>query len=243
MLLYPCAKIAIDSQGGGRAVLEALHDPDKIRAEFNEQPLWPVIIPDKPEPTDSQQGLHILEIISFADAKWTKYANESLKKDMEDKAILFPEFNSAILGLALEDDKASGFNKKTKKKDVELRSVEYDSLEDCMLEIEELKNELCNINLIHTDGGRERWDTPQIAIPGSTKKGRLKKDRYSALLMANSVARDMKRVIVPIMPKMDLAGGGFAHSIEQKTNQSAGRMFTGPEWTQQKMDFFVVRRN
>ncbi len=59
-----------------------------------------------------------------------------------------------------------------------------------MLEIEELKNELVLIEHSRTPNGRDKWDTPQVKGIGA-KKGRLRKDRYSALLMANMVGRTL----------------------------------------------------
>jgi hypothetical protein len=91
---------------------------------------------------------------------------------MEDKAVIFPFFDAATLGLSLEDDKRS--NRK------------HDTLEDCVMEIEELKNELSLIVITQTQNGRERWDTPDTR---SGKKNKLRKDRYSALIMANWSAR------------------------------------------------------
>jgi hypothetical protein len=43
MLLFPCMAIALDTQGGGIAVEEALHSESHILP--GEQAIWPVIIP------------------------------------------------------------------------------------------------------------------------------------------------------------------------------------------------------
>ena len=56
----------------------------------------------------------------------------------------------------------------------------YDTLEDTAMEIEELKDELSTIVMTITTAGRERWNTPEVKL-GSGKKGRMRKDRYSAL--------------------------------------------------------------
>ena len=37
----------------------------------------------------------------------------------------------------------------------------YDTLEDCVMEIEELKDELSMIVMTQTSTGREKWDTPE----------------------------------------------------------------------------------
>ena len=45
MKLFPCIHIAMDAQGGGVAVMESLHDKDKI--QDGEVPIWPVIDDNK----------------------------------------------------------------------------------------------------------------------------------------------------------------------------------------------------
>ena len=176
MKTFPCERIGMDSQGGGIAVMEALHDQDKM--EPGELAIWPIIVAGKPEPTDGEPGLHIVDMINFASADWTAEANHGLRKDFEDKACLFPYFDNLTLGLASIQD--------------ELNSRLYDTISDCLLEIEELKNELSIIIITQTLTGRDRWDTPEIKLPGN-RKGRLRKDRYSALLMANMVSRQLAR--------------------------------------------------
>ena len=61
-----------------------------------------------------------------------------------------------------------------------------------MLEIEELKEELSTISHMTTQTGKDKWDTPETVLVGN-KKGRLRKDRYSALLIANMAARRINR--------------------------------------------------
>ena len=79
MKLFPCVHIAMDAQGGGIAVMESLHDKDKIR--HDEFPIWPVIDDDKPKDTDDERGLHILEMCQFARYEWLSEANHGLRKD------------------------------------------------------------------------------------------------------------------------------------------------------------------
>jgi hypothetical protein len=104
----------------------------------------------------------------------------------------------------------------------------YDTLEDCMLEIEELKDELATI--VHTQTGqslRDRWDTPETKLAGG-KKGRLRKDRYSALLMANMAARTLART--PREPEYK-ARGGFANQLARGGRRdAAGPLYVGPDW-------------
>lgn len=208
MKTFTPERIAIDSQGGGVAIIEALHDKDKIAA--NEVPLWEIIETGVSKPSDVEQGLHIIEKINFASVDFTSGSNHGLRKDMEDKIILFPFFNAAALSASLEEDNIHGRI--------------YDTLEDCMMEIEELKNELTTIVVTNTDTGRERWDTPDAKIPGM-KKGKLRKDRYSALLMANYSARNLDKAPKPINYETT---GGFADSIAK--NEEKGVSFIGTPW-------------
>ena len=77
MLKFPCVHIALDAQGGGIAVEEALHDRDKLRE--GELPIWPIIDIDKEKDTDGHAGLHILELCQFAKADWLAEANHGLR--------------------------------------------------------------------------------------------------------------------------------------------------------------------
>jgi hypothetical protein len=214
MKAFPCVGIAIDSQGGGGMVAEVLQN--KRLMEEGEMPLWPAINPSKDQPTDNYAGKHILHMINFADAKWTSAANHGMRKDFEEKLLLFPYFDAFSIGLAIEEDKR--------------RASIFDSLEDCVQEIEELKRELYTIVVTLTDStNRERWDTPDIK-DGSMKKGRLRKDRYSALLMANAIARDIQIESPEIAYNPE---GGFANQIELKPLDQAktfGDFYSAPDW-------------
>jgi len=101
----------------------------------------------------------------------------------------------------------------------------YDSLSECILEIEELKNELTTIVMTQTSTGpnaRDRWDTPEVKMPNG-KKGRLRKDRYSSLLIANMVARQMARTLKGV--EYDFVGGRAREMVNHN-----GQMYKGPEW-------------
>lgn len=215
MKIFPCSRIGMDAQGGGVAIEEALHDPTKI--EDGENLIWPVIDYDKAKDTDDQPGLHIIELVQFARADWTAQANHGLRKDFEDKILLFPRFDNLTLGLALDQEG----------KDIlesDLNPI-YDSLSECIIEIEELKNELTTIVMTSTStgsGARDRWDTPEVKLQGG-KKGRLRKDRYSALVIANMLARQMNRTLQTI--SYDVVGGNSKDIVKHN-----GQMYKGPEW-------------
>jgi len=215
MKIFPCTRIGLDAQGGGIAIEEALHDPGKL--EDGEQLIWPAIDYSKPKETDGQQGLHILELIQFARAEWTSQANHGLRKDMEDKILLFPRFDNLTLGLTLANEGQDIMS-------TDLNPI-YDSLSECILEIEDLKNELTTIVMTQTSNGpnaRDRWDTPEVKM-SSGKKGRLRKDRYSALIIANMLARQFNRALGPTT--YDIIGANAKDVVKQK-----GNMYKGPEW-------------
>jgi len=207
MRIFPCIHISMDAGGGGIAVMESLHDKDKIKPD--EFAIWPTIDEDKEKDTDDQRGLHILEMCQFSKYDWLAEANHGLRKDFEDKVILFPMFDTISLGIANAEDGLKGRN--------------YDTLEQCVMEIEDLKDELTMIQITQTATGRDKWDTPETVI-GTGKKGKLRKDRYSALIMANMAARTLARIPTPEEYNFY---GGFA-TIEKTDNK--GDMYSGPNW-------------
>ena len=215
MKVFPCERIGMDAQGGGIAIEESLHDPGKL--EPGEILIWPVINDDKAKDTDDQQGLHILELVQFARAEWTSQANHGLRKDLEDKVLLFPRFDQLSLAFALDQE-----NKDIMTSDL---TPIYDSGSECILEIEELKNELTTIVMTQTSSGsgaRDRWDTPDVKLPNG-KKGKLRKDRYSALIIANMLARQLTRNLPPI--NYEIIGTNASQAVAQK-----GQMYKGPAW-------------
>ena len=216
MKVFPPLKIGIDAQGGGVSIEEALHDPDKLFE--GEKLIWPVTDIEKPKDTDSQSGSHILELIQFARADWTSQANHGLRKDLEDKVLLFPKFDNLTLGLALDREGKSII-------DTDLNNL-YDSVSECILEIEDLKSELTTIVMTQTSNGpnaRDRWDTPELKLPNG-KKGRLRKDRYSSLVIANMLARQLNRSLEPI--NYDIIGA----NLKNITTGSDNKMYKGPDW-------------
>lgn len=212
---YPIVAIGCDSQGGGFAIEEALHDLDKLRD--GEVPIWPVIDLDDPKDTDNQAGEHILHMVNFSNGDWTSSSNHWMKKDMEDRTLLFPHFDAIKLGLASEMDIIEAREK-------EKEGKFYDSLEDCMHELEALKDEVSIITRIRTPAGRERFDTPEVKT-GRNKKSKLRKDRYSALLIANSVARSVYRTLAD--PTYNVVGAVVGSKIKKGQQ---GQMYVGAEW-------------
>ena len=213
MKLFPCIHIAMDAQGGGVAVMESLHDSDKIRE--GEYPIWPTIDDEKPKDTDGERGLHILEMCQFARYEWLAEANHGMRKDFEDKILLFPFFDPLSLTISEHEDT--------------MKNRMFDTLEECIMDIEELKNELSMIQMTQTSAGRDRWDTPEVVV-GTGKKNKIRKDRYSALLMANMAARIMQRT--PVQSDYQFYGGFATGVHRQKTDEN---LYNGPSWFADQM--------
>lgn len=219
MKLFPCTEIALDTQGGGVSIEEALHDSANLLE--GEIPIWPTIDPDKEKPTDDKPGLHILKKCVFAKAEWLSEANHGMRKDFEDKILLFPFFDSVSLELSYQQD------------DIEKRT--YDNLEDCVLNIEDLKDELSSIVITTTPSGRERWDTPETKTDVG-KKVSQHKDRYSALLMANMSARTKPNT----NPFDNYVGtGGIAQPMKPEDLYPETNELIGPDWWTSSMKGFV----
>lgn len=214
MRVFPIERIMMDSQGGGIAVNEALHETSNLHP--GELPFWPVIDEDKEKPTDDEPGLHIIELVNFAKAEWTSEANHGMRKDLEDKILLFPKFDPIVLGLAAEQDK--------------INNKLYDTLEDCVMEIEEMKNELVLIEITQTPNGRDRWDTPDIKV-GANKKKKMRKDRYSALLMANMGGRNFSLDGQAAYESY----GGFSSGVVGKKAKLA---YVAPQWFKSAQDAY-----
>jgi hypothetical protein len=214
MKLFPCLHIAMDAQGGGVAVMESMHDKDKIKE--GEVAIWPIIDDNKAKDTDDEQGLHILEMCQFAKYDWLAEANHGMRKDFEDKALLFPDFDSLSLVISEHQDTEKGRM--------------FDTLEECILDIEELKDELSMIQMTQTSAGRDRWDTPQVVI-GTGRKSKIRKDRYSALLMANMAARIIQRT--PEQAAYNFYGGFATGGHKPKGKDE--KMYSGPSWFSENM--------
>lgn len=243
LAVFPCDHIGIDKMGGGVGIIEALQNKKQLRE--GEVPIYPYVRYGNNDPffwepkeneTDNLMGLHILHVCQFANTDFVSQANHGMKQDMESGKLLFPFLDSISLELAIEEDKDH------EKAGRPIRV--YDSLEDCMMEIEDLKDELASI--VHTQTpqtGRERWDTPEIKLEGG-KKGRDRKDRYSALLIANMVARVLGSGIQ--LPEYT-PYGGFAHDLTSSSqdNKLDGpqKMYVGnPQWDMNTNLYGVVSR-
>jgi len=206
MKYFNCVAIAIDAQGGGNEVITRLADENLMEA--GEHKLYPIIDYENPSDTDGLAGLHLIHKIEFAKADWVSAANHGLKHDIENKVCLFPHNDAVEIALAMQEKESTG--------------QLYDTLEDCIFEIEELKNELCTIVMTATPSGRDKWDTPEVKLVGS-KKGRMRKDRYSALVMGNAVGRALSNITVK--PAYEFHLGWVA----EKADTGNGPLYVGPQ--------------
>jgi len=220
----PCVRLVMDSQGGGHQIAEALNDSDKLNP--GERFIWPIIIEGEKKETDNNAGEHILELVNFSNGEWVSLANHGLKKDFEERTILFPYFDPAEIELALELDKELGRTKLDEITGEPLRLS--DTLEDCIDNIEAMKDELATIVHTETINGREHWDTPQKKSEGQ-EKTRLRKDRYSALLLANASARDMA-LHPDLGPCKPPTVGGAAHQEAWKNKGVDSSVQMAPDW-------------
>lgn len=165
--------IIMDKNGGGIAIAEALSSFDTCKD--GEYPIYLTINREDPQPDDIKQGIHILELL-VPTTDINSEANHGMLKDLQDKVLLFPMFDTIEMAKALEMDK--------------INEIKYDTYEKLVEEIEELKNEMTTIVCTPSANlGKEMFNTPDIKQPGQ-KKGRLRKDRYSALLYMNYYARN-----------------------------------------------------
>jgi len=176
-------QIGIDAEGGGREIR------DELLSLVN--PIYEVVEIGNIKDTDIKQGPHILKLINFQDYQWVSSANHTLKRDMENKNLLFPKYDPyAILAEEELDSKKGGFFKFQKVKVNEGETVE-DSIDYIYDEIELMKRELTSIVRTESATGRERWGLPTKKSTESAESRSFKKDRYSALLIANAVSNEV----------------------------------------------------
>jgi hypothetical protein len=108
------------------------------------------------------------------------------------------------------------------------------------MEVEELKDELVTVVVSVTAGGRERFDTPEIKTDVG-KKGRMRKDRYSALVIANMLARELQRGIPA--PMYNNIGTVISPGVFDTS--PSNKMYLGQEWASNinQNTCFGIRRN
>jgi hypothetical protein len=165
---FPVKLICCDIGGGGLSIKEGLIDADKM--DKGDVPIYDM----DDENMRGNQGAYILKMIAFQNAEWRKESHYGLKKDISDKRILFPLFDTVQVAST----------------DYMENSKDYETLDECYTEIEECKYETILIKHDMTNTGTERWDVPKLKISGADEiKKSLKKDRFTSLLLANWACR------------------------------------------------------
>jgi hypothetical protein len=212
--LFNPIRIEMDSQGGGYAIEEMLHNKKLLNIDEGDFPIYQIIDFDDPKETDGEtDGRHILHLVKQSN-EFNQDANIALHKSLETRTLLFPAFDSVRMYAAIEAEKSSG--------------VIFDTYEENVFNIEELKNELCTIHMSETATGKERFDTPQVVQPGAVegraRKGRLRKDRYTALLLSHKFIYDTE-----IAPDTGIDYNDVPGNIEKRARPDKNEaMYRGP---------------
>lgn len=212
--MFGPVRIEMDSQGGGYAVAEMLRNKKLMDVEGGDFPIYEVIDFDDPKETDGEtDGRHILHLVQQS-SEYNQNANIALHKSLETRTMLFPAFDSVKMYAAIEAEKSAG--------------VIFDTFEENVFNLEELKNELCTIQMSETATGKERFDTPQVVQPGAVegraRKGRLRKDRYTALLLSHKYIYDTHVATGTDVDYEDVPGN-IAKRLKPGKNEA---MYQGP---------------
>jgi len=203
---FNCKMFVLDSGGGGVSIREGLRDPDKLLDENDD-----LIYDMDDDDVKGLKGLHILKVVEFSDYKWRREAHTGLRKDLLEMKILFPNYDLAEVALSSYRDSKMG--------------KIYDTIEDVHLEILQCKQETALIKRTETSTGQEKWDVPKIVGLNSEEvKKQLKKDRFTALMLANWGWRFVDQNDYPV--SVDFVGGVAQNYGKDKQNLS-GPMYVG----------------
>lgn len=212
--IFNPVRIEMDSQGGGYAVAEMLRNKKMFDMTKGDFPIYETIDFDDPRSTDGEtDGRHILHLVKQT-SDFNQEANICLHKSLETRTLLFPAFDSVKMYAAIEIEKSMG--------------VLFDTYEENVFNIEELKNELCTIQMSETATGKEKFDTPHVVqaggVEGRTRKGRLRKDRYTALLLCHKYIYETSISNDDGIDYNDIAG----NIVSSKNKQTDEPLYRGP---------------
>jgi len=185
-------RIEMDSQGGGYSISEMLRNKKLINKKEHDFPIYEIV--DDKNMTDFDgldDGPHIISLVKPT-SDWNAEANRSMHKSFETVRLLFPAFNPIKMQAALIVEKHS--------------NIIVDTYEDCVNEIEELKNEICNIQITQTKSGKERFETIEAKSQAGPNRSILHKDRYSALLLAYAYINSLLSGKTTFIDYNDIAG-------------------------------------
>jgi hypothetical protein len=160
---FNVVRIGMDAGGGGLTIKDML-----VLDEFTQQserPIYEVEADDQTRPGD-----YILQMINFA-PKWIEEANFLLQKNIEDKNIMFP---SRVINP--KHYTGTGIINETE------ADLVFEEVINC-------KKELYQISVTQTPHGIRHFDI-NPSLEAKKRKIRPRKDRYSALLIANYIAND-----------------------------------------------------
>ncbi len=212
MQVFNTEHIIMDKNGGGVAVAEALSSRKSCKE--NEMPVYPIPDPEDIKFEDNKPGLHILELL-HPTGEINSNANHGMLKDLQDKVLLFPLYDTVELEKAIILD--------------EMNNLKFDTYEQLAEEIEELKNELTTIVCTPSSQiGNETFHTPDNVGQGPGKRRtRMRKDRYSALLYANYYARN-KDKNQPIVIEYKATGASTKDATSKMISNKNTGMYYGP---------------
>lgn len=211
-------RIDIDSEGGGREIRDSMM--------VLEDPVLEIVDFFEPKRSDNMKGHHLIKLFNPQDHKLVAGANHSLKKDMEDKILLFPKYDPYEMLASELIDEQSGFNKY---RDVKLLDHERleGTIEAVYDEIEAMKKEMTSIVVKLTNTGKESW-----VLPGKKAEAaqniEFKKDRYSALMIANAAANEIKRANeASLIPDSAYVGILADKAKKARKNKNSEQMYYG----------------
>jgi hypothetical protein len=212
--LFEPIRIEMDSQGCGYPISEMLRSKKGLNTENGDVPIYEIVDPEDLKPTDGEtDGPHILHLVQQSN-EFNAYANAALHKSFETRRLLFPAFDVVAMQSALIAEKAL--------------NIGIDTYEECIYNIEELKNEICTIQRTETATGKDKFDTPSTVtsavMEGRQKKGRLRKDRYTSLLIGHKFIYSTDVAPVSSIDYADTAGN---FKLIQNLNPNEG-MYRGP---------------
>jgi len=229
-------RIEMDSQGGGYAFSELLRNEKLLDKKKGDFPIYEIIEQGEPKDTDGKIGRHILHLVQQS-SDFNQVSNMAMHKGFETKRLVFPAYDSVQIEAALIAEREAG--------------VEFDTYEDVANEIEELKSEICTIHKTETPSGKERFDTPSVvtgaSVEGRQTKGRLRKDRYTALLLCYRHIHDTEVSFVPGIDYNDVAGNFEMVNKKEKEpmykGRGVGHMKNAQGYIQGKVPYGGVQRN
>lgn len=199
-------RIEMDQAGGGLAIAEMLRNRKLLDPGQGEVPIYEIISPEKGKEKETDgltDGPHILHLVAQS-SEFNATSNMFMHKSFETKRLLMPGFDAVKVLAAIRAEAEHG--------------VTVDTFEDLVSEIERLKDELCTIVVSETTTGRERFDTPSVAqataLEGQKKKGRLRKDRYTSLLLAHRYVYENDTAPPPSLDYEDVNGGIHAGIVD-----------------------------